>query len=116
LAQPGQRKHVLDHDRAADQVGQIDSEDGHGREHRVAQDVPDEQSSATQAFGPGSVDEVGIQDSEDAVPKRSDQDRREPESDRQRRQEQLVEVIQEAAPIACNREEVEMQVQQEDEH
>ena len=57
-AEAGQREHLLDHDRAGEQVGELQAHHGEHRHHRVSQHVAPEHAARRLALGARGADEV----------------------------------------------------------
>ena len=74
-----------------------------GNERRP-EDVPPEHSEARQPLRACHVDVIGLERLDHARAERPDHERREPEGDRGRRQEQRTQVLEERASIAADRE------------
>ena len=53
-----QREDILDHDRAGDEIGELQAHDGQDRHQRVGQRVTPQDGAARQALGAGGADEI----------------------------------------------------------
>ena len=114
LADARQRVDLLDHERAADEIADVDAEHGDGRDDRVAERVTHEHARLRQALRARGGHVFRLEHLEQARAQAADQDRRDPERDRQRRQEHRVQVADEPAAVAADRERA-PEVQPEDE-
>ena len=105
LADAGQREHLLDDERAADQEADVHAEHADGRDDaRFAARGGCSDAPLGDALRAGGGDVVRLEHLQQARPQAADQDRRDPQGDGERRQEHRVQVADAARAVSADRE------------
>ena len=115
-AEPRQDEHVLDHDRARDQVGELQPHDGEDRRQRVRQRVAPERGAARDALGARGAHEVLVQGLDHRRPCDARDDRRLRDAKRDRRKDQRAERPRGVRPAGKSARGNEPQRHREDQH
>ena len=115
-SEPGNREHVLDDQRPADQVAEVDADDRDSRYRRVAQHVDAEERGAGHALGAGRADVFRAEDRMVDARRLRMMRRAHRDGQGERRQEQVVQVVRRGLPVAADREDPHPDREEQDQH